>query len=524
MSVAELTWTEETDVVVVGYGGAGAVAAISAHDSGASVLILERQPADTPTETRHTPSTRLSGGGCLSPTDTGKARLYLGEMAKAAGESLTLEREELIASFARALGENSEWMEKAGILVAGPQDLSAGAAKRGHTDEKGRYFYPHADYPQLTGSEGCGFFFPKPTERYRYGAAFFKYLTNAVEARGIPVLWETRGLHLVVESGDVRGIAACSRGKELAIKARRAVVLTCGGFEFNEWMKENYLRVSPIHFAGNPASTGDGVSMAMEVGAALWHMNDAAWRATLHFPDFPIAFLPQRSETASIFVDRRGARYTNEKVKHHAFGYELTGYDSYALCYPRVPSYWIFDEKRRSLCALAGDHGACNPPGGVGGDVFYEWSADNRREIDRGWIVQANSVEGLARAILADPDNGELMSLSTLRATMRRYNEYCDRGEDLDFHKPREWLQPIEDPPYYAVKLWPGGANTQGGPKRNSAGQVLRVDGNPVPRLYSAGELGSIFGMLYQGGGNLAECITSGRAAGARAAAENRWK
>ncbi|MFC1987598.1 FAD-binding protein, partial [Chloroflexota bacterium] len=75
-----------------------------------------------------------------------------------------------------------------------------------------------------------------------------------------------------------------------------------------------------------------------------------------------------------------------------------------------------------------------------------------------------------------------------------------------------------------AIKLWPGGVNTQGGPKRNARGQVVRADNTPVPRLYSAGELGSVFGMLYPGGGNIAECIAFGRISGANAAAEKPWK
>ena len=158
------------------------------------------------------------------------------------------------------------------------------------------------------------------------------------------------------------------------------------------------------------------------------------------------------------------------------------------------------------------------------GDIHYIWSEDNQQEIDRGWIMKASTVEELAGKILADPDNSGLMSPSVLRETVKQYNGYCRKGEDLDFHKPQEWLQPLEDPPYYAVKLWPGGPNTQGGPKRSARGQVLRVDNTPLPRLYSAGELGSVWGMLYQGGGNIAECIAFGRIAGANAAAEKVWK
>ncbi|MDP6101418.1 MAG: FAD-binding protein, partial [Dehalococcoidia bacterium] len=82
-------------------------------------------------------------------------------------------------------------------------------------------------------------------------------------------------------------------------------------------------------------------------------------------------------------------------------------------------------------------------------------------------------------------------------------------------------LVPISNPPYYAVKMWPGGPNTQGGPKRNHRAQILNVDGDPIARLYAAGEFGSVYGMLYpSGGGNIAECIAFGRIAGEHAARE----
>ena len=154
------------------------------------------------------------------------------------------------------------------------------------------------------------------------------------------------------------------------------------------------------------------------------------------------------------------------------------------------------------------------------GKIHYLWSADNQAEIDRGWILKASTLEERAHKIGEDLDANGRLDPSLLRATVKHYNDHCRKGEDPDFGKGREWLEPVEGPPFYAVKLWPGGPNTQGGPKRNRRGQVLRIDGNPVPRLYSAGELGSVWGMLYQGGGNLAECIAFGRIAGAHAAAE----
>ncbi len=506
-------WTEETDVVIVGYGGAGAIAAITAHDAGARVLILEKQPCDTSSRTMHTPNTRMSTGAWFGSTNVERVIIYLQGLVSIANETLDNERKELITTFAHHLVDDTEWMKKIGVQMEGGEGFRpTGGLIR------------FADFPELAGADSAGVYIPKVTGSYRNGASLFKSLSEAIQKRGIPTLWETPARHLILQRGQVRGVVAESRGREIRIKASRAVVLTCGGFEFNGWMKENYLRVSPTYFYGNPGNTGDGIYMAMEVGAALWHMNNASWRVSMKFDDFPIAFATQNHETASIFVDKTGRRFASERFKMHAFGYELTNYDGHTLCYPRVPCYWIFDEKRRSHSPLGSVSGACNPPGGIMGDIYYNWSPDNQKEVDRGWITKANTVEELAAKIRTDPDNNGLMDPAVLRATIRLYNRYCRKGEDADFHKAQEWLQPIEDPPYYAVKLWPGGPNTQGGPKRNVRGQILRVDNTSVPRLYSAGELGSIWSMLYQGGGNIAECITFGRIAGANAAAEKVWK
>jgi 3-oxosteroid 1-dehydrogenase len=516
-------FNEEADVVVVGYGGAGAATALAAHEAGARVLIVEKQPQDTPTETRHTPNTRMSGGGWFWPNDADKARLYLEGLSRISNETLDAEREDMLTVFANYLVSNTDWLQERGIPRGGDEDMDASIRKvLGPHVIDGRLF--HADFNELPGSECSTIVRPKVTGKFHDGPALWKYMSDAVAGRGIQVMWEAPGVQLISQSGEVRGVVVKSRGKEIKIRAKRAVVLTCGGFEFNDWMKENYLRVNPVYFTGNPANTGDGINMAMEVGANLWHMNKASWRAVMKFPDLPSSFSTMFHETASIFVDKRGKRFTNERYKMHAFGYELTNYDCYALCYPKVPLYWIFDQKRMALAPLTTPSGVGNPPGGIKGAGFYNWSPDNKIELDRGWITKSSTIEEMAGRIAADPDNNGLMQPSVLRETVKQYNEYCRKGEDLDFHKGKEWLQPIQDPPYYMVKLWPGGPNTQGGPKRNVRAEVLRVDNTPVPRLYSAGELGSVWSMLYQGCGNLAECFAFGRIAGANAAAEKIWK
>jgi succinate dehydrogenase/fumarate reductase flavoprotein subunit len=140
----------------------------------------------------------------------------------------------------------------------------------------------------------------------------------------------------------------------------------------------------------------------------------------------------------------------------------------------------------------------------------YVWSQDNSVELERGWIDAGDTTRDLAATLGMDPD--------TLGKTISTYNGYCARGHDSDFGRHAGDLTALDAPPFYAIRMWPGGMNTQGGAKRNEKAQVLNVDGDPIPGLYSAGEFGSIFGMLYAGGGNLSECLAFGRIAGENAA------
>jgi hypothetical protein len=145
----------------------------------------------------------------------------------------------------------------------------------------------------------------------------------------------------------------------------------------------------------------------------------------------------------------------------------------------------------------------------------YEWSEDNSPELAKGWIKTADSVAGLAAELGLDP--------STLESTVARWNRNCDAGRDAEFGRSL-MLEPIGDGPFYAVELSPSMLNTQGGPRRNEKGQIVRPNGTPIPRLYSAGELGSIYSYLYQGTGNIGECLAFGRISGRNAAGEMPWE
>jgi hypothetical protein len=144
----------------------------------------------------------------------------------------------------------------------------------------------------------------------------------------------------------------------------------------------------------------------------------------------------------------------------------------------------------------------------------YEWSGDNSAELAKGWIKSAESLPALAAAIGLEP--------AALVETIGRWNRFCDEGHDAAFGR-KLMMQPIGSGPFYAIELSPSMLNTQGGPRRNEKGQIVRPDGRPIARLYSAGELGSIYSYLYQGTGNIGECLAFGRVSGRNAAAETPW-
>ncbi|MBM3154280.1 MAG: FAD-dependent oxidoreductase [Chloroflexi bacterium] len=492
--VTKTLWNSTADVVVVGFGASGAAAAIAAHDNSAGVVILEKQPANS-----HLSNSSMSVGMFLSVSDVAAARTYMENLCRVNPELYWTDKE-TIHAWAEYLSQNKEWLERQGARI---RLMANGIGEH-----------------DLPGREGIDLY------SFRgLGHGLMRFLKKQVATRDIRVLYHTKAERLLTnERREVLGVAARCEDKETNIRASKAVVLCSGGFEYDEEMKLNYLKVYPTYFAGSPSNTGDGIRMAQEAGASLWHMNCCSACFVLKPPDFPIALGPNFKGTKGylqfliaeatgssycgyIIVDRHGKRYTNEQFKRHTLYYELALYDSHRLEYPRVPSYWIFDRRRIEAGPL---------PLMFYGPMLhrmYRWSEDNSEEIRKGWIAHAETVEELA---------GKLgMEAAVLREAVQSYNSYCEHKHDPAFGRPSQALVPLLEPPFFAIKLWPGSANTQGGPRRNQKAQVLDAYGNPIPRLYAAGELGSVYGQLYpMGGGNLAECFAFGRIAGEHAARE----
>jgi len=477
----------ETDVVVVGYGGAGATAAISAHDSGASVILLEKMPWLGG-------NTGVAGGNMTFPKDPEKFGEYLKTLCFGTTEP------EIIDTFMQGLMKNQDWLREIGAelrkFTIPPASCST--------------IIPDVTFPAVLGKQDISVYCVKESDVATLscgGGRLMQVLQNAVEHRDIKVMLSSPAKELIQnEKREIVGVIAESGGKEISIKAKKGVIMTCGGFENNEYLRRDNLFPKIMCFSGNPGNTGDGIKMVQKVGAATWHMGTYLARAGLKVPEYEATFSPDFVTPGFIWVDKHGRRFTNESnVDVHLYGDLLGEFDNERFEYPLIPFYAIFDEEtRRSgpVCwLLSGPNVVVHN---------YKWSLDNSEEIKKGWIIRGKSISELAKQISIDE--------SILENTMATYNENCKNGRDPDFNRPKEMLKPIERPPYYAMQVWPSLINTQGGPRRDKESRVLDPDGNPIPRLYAVGEFGSIWGFKYQTSTNISENLVFGRIAGRNAA------
>lgn len=483
---------ETVDVAVLGFGNAGATAAVTAHDAGARVVVLEKQPA-----ANHRPNSRYAAGFFLVPTDVDRACRYLAALYAVNGEEVS---PELIRTWAEETAANPAWLTAHGGEYA-VLDL-------------------HGEHDTLPGHDAVTVYRALPSGDYP-GCPLHGFLRSLVHERGIEVRFDTAATTLLTgPDGAVTGVRARHGDTDTTIGVRHGVVLAVGGFEGDESLKRQYLPVTPAHFYGSQDNTGDGVRMAQEIGADLWHMNTWPGHFVARFDGTGYdggtgidlwgsgRFGPATDgNPGALFVDGAGHRFLAEPGRQHAAILELLAMDARTLTHPRIPTWWIFDDARFAKAPLVPTYSG---PAGPVRD--HDWSADNMAELERGWIRCATSIPDLAKACDLDPDE--------LSSTVARYNELCARGRDDDFGRDPATLTPLTGDRFYAVPLWPGGSHTVGGPRRDEHARVVAVHGSAIPNLYSAGELGSIHGLLYPAGGaSLAECMASGRVAGAAAAA-----
>jgi flavocytochrome c len=477
-------WDYETEIIIAGYGGAGAAAAIEAHDNGADVLIIEKDSVAGGT-------TSMSGGIIVGAgTSVQRARgvtdspeeMYKYHRATGRG----LDDPDMARVFCEKSGANIEWLIGMGmkfkyLYISGAED------------------YP--EYASITPAKPRG-------HSVGGGGAFFKVLKNACDKREINCLYETELKEIVTSpEGEVIGIRAVNKGKKSYIKAKKAVVLACGGYAYNTEMLKQYSfdKGYRAKYTGSVSHTGDGIRAGMMIGADLRCMGQigaipAVQRPgqriarIVHTPGDPRYHSDDNSHYSIIAVNKKGKRFTNEAGYYNYVAYDM-------LIPGNLPNYLIFDELVRTS----------------GTASWPTWSGNNDKDIEDGTTQKAETIRELAKKIGVAPE--------ALEETLNNYNLNAERGVDPEFGKTRD-LEPIKTPPFYAFERIVGIHSTMGGLKINTKAQVINVNGSEIRRLYAAGETtGGTIGFNYPTAGTaIQNAICFGRIAGKHAAMEAPWE
>lgn len=496
----EESWDREVDFLVVGYGLAGEAAALEANDidPNASILVLEKMPE------------QLAGGNSIASGQTFIVPSADGvegfkEYIRNCNEPNPIP-EEYLDFLATEFADQIKWVQGT-VNAAGYEVGYVG----GGPLRWGSLVVEFAEFPGA-GFEGTSAHIRKAGSGTFENGGIWKGFNEAVKMReNIEVAYSTPAIDLIQdpETKTVLGVTAQDpEGNIIRIKANKGVLLACGGFENNLEMQRNYHGMDTVYTAGTPGNTGDGIRMLMKAGAKMWHMNNQTqsggfWLG-IKVPEYESTFMRNMTFKSGswIEIDSDNQRFYNESKDYHRQHMKYVEYGRYVdLPHERaLPVHLIFDDKLASSESVASQW--LSWPITTEG---YVWSADNSAEIEKGWIIKADSIEELAEKINRDP--------AEVKATIDRYNAMVEAGVDSDFNRDPATMQKIDQAPYYAVELTPTLVATTGGAERNIHSQVLDWDGNPIPNLYEAGELGSYVSNLYQNGVFLSEAIASGRAA-----------
>ncbi len=486
-------WDEEADVLVLGAGIGGLVAAVEASTQGAQVTVLDKMDVIGGTSLQHggqfcaygPTSVQKQMNVELGPEDT-KENYY---------KLLTYGREDvlnldLVNLVTEHCNEAVEWA------------LSIGSKFTAVVNTNALPFLPAR--PWTHNSEDGG-----------YGYA--QVLKKNLEANGGTILLKHRALELIINpEGEVLGAKVDADGVTKYFKAKRAVVLATGGFFWNKEMVRQYASraIDANPYASRPHETGDGIKMAQAVGADLCCMEWGGTLAPGTVKPTPDEFWPPRlpgstqpptrptlnigTSTPGIYVTKRGLRFANEALAGSYLGHILAGQEEGIV-------WAVFD------AAALGDKG--------GKAVSQLFEDDIEKEVAAGYVFKADSVRELAEAIgIVPPEN--------LVAQVDRYNAAVAAGSDVEFGKPEQYLATIKQAPFYATQVGKQLIVGLGGLRTNTNAEILDTQGEPIARLYGVGRVtGGYMAKWYPtGGSTLGEMTIIGRIAGKNATAWTPWE
>ncbi|OBK50055.1 3-ketosteroid-delta-1-dehydrogenase [Mycobacterium gordonae] len=536
------------DVLVVGSGGGGMTAALTAASCGLDALVIEKSP-------QFGGSTALSGGGIWVPGAPAQRRAgyspapedvvrYLQQITEglvsAARIRQYVDSAPRMLEFLEGLSPWLEFVWKPGYADYYPE--LAGGSELGSTinvppidlrelgEDEPTLLQPLALAPKgiwLGPKELRSFYLIRQSwagkavlvklisrmvrarvfgERVAaIGQSLAARLRLAMKERGIP-LWLDTPLHELVTDtdGSVIGALVHRDGRQQRIGSRRGVILASGGFDHDmAWRKEYQPVVDQDWSFGNPAAVGDGIRAGQQVGAAADLLDEAWWFPAIQWPDGRMQFmLNERMMPSQFIVNGDGKRFINEAAPYMDFGHAMIAGHKTGVTH--IPCWLITDHRSFNRYVVGGHLPIPKVPGAP---------VPTGRKIPKAWLESGVVKSASSWAELAGKID---VPATQLRATAARFNELARAGHDDDFNRgdsvydnyygdptlPNPNLYPLGDPPYYAFRIVPGDLGTSGGLRTDEFARVLRPDDTVVPGLYAVGNTAApVMGRSYAGAG-----------------------
>lgn len=337
------------------------------------------------------------------------------------------------------------------------------------------------------------------------GQSLAARLRLAMREQGIP-LWldAPMGELLRDAGGGVTGASVHRGDTPQRIGARRGVILASGGFDHDmAWRKEQQPVVDQDWSFGNPAATGDGIRAAQKVGAATDLLDEAWWFPAIQWPDGRMQFmLNERMMPAQFIVNGAGRRFINEAAPYMDFGHAMI--EGHKSGITHIPCWLITDHRSFNRYVVGGHLPIPRIPGApvpTGRTVPKAWLESGVVKAASSWAEMAAKID---------------VPAAQLEATAARFNTLARAGHDDDFNRgdsvydnyygdptlPNPNLFPLGAPPYYAFRIVPGDLGTSGGLRTDEFARVLRADDTVVPGLYAVGNTSApVMGRSYAGAG-----------------------
>lgn len=447
-------WDEEADIIVLGAGGAGLAAAWEAADRGAKVIVIEKMPVMGGSSSICGGALSFAGTDMQEEKGIKDSNELLYKDLMTVGQNVNIP--ELVQAYVDNQLDTYKWLRQLGIKFIKISAVSGMSVPRGH--------------------------YTKPAD-------VINTISAAAKAKGVKIVMNTAGQKLVIDekTGKIRGIMAERKGKAISYGARKAVILTSGGFSLNKALLEKF--VPPMAKAKaivGLGSHGDGLKMAWACGADIQDMPYI--KATFGFALNAKSIATDYSTVyyqGAVLVNKEGKRFVNESIS-----YKLVG--DAALIQTDAVGYQVYDESVRAE--------------GLKDPLKRMVSLESRNII-----FSAPTLAELAKKMAVPP--------AALEESIRQYNQGVDKGDDPQFGRKTlagGFGKPvkIEKAPFYCFPSTAAILGTYGGILTNNKAQVLDVFKNVIPNLYAAGEIvGGVHGAAYMTGTAFGKALIFGRLA-----------